>query len=64
MLNKGTTDWGLNPRPPALEASTLPPLGYRGGGDVKVNGSTNNDITLLTGIVEHISAKTPNYTVI
>ena len=24
-------DWGLNPRPPALEASTLP-LGYRGGG--------------------------------
>ena len=44
MLNKGTTgtilitswydavlDWGLNPRPPALEASTIP-LGYRGGG--------------------------------
>ena len=43
MLNKGTTgtifirlwydavlDWGLNPGPPALEASTLP-LGYRGG---------------------------------
>ena len=38
MLNKGTTgtilwydavlDWGLNPGPPALEASTLP-LGYR-----------------------------------
>ena len=24
-------DWGLNPGPPALEASTLP-LGYRGGG--------------------------------
>ena len=24
-------DWGLNPVPPALEASTLP-LGYRGGG--------------------------------
>ena len=24
-------DWGLNPRPPALEASILP-LGYRGGG--------------------------------
>ena len=23
-------DWGLNPGPPALEASTLP-LGYRGG---------------------------------
>ena len=42
MLNNGTTgtifitydavlDWGLNPGPPALEASTLP-LGYRGGG--------------------------------
>ena len=26
-------DWGLNPGPPALEASTLP-LGYRGGGEV------------------------------
>ena len=25
-------DWGLNPGPPALEASTIP-LGYRGGGD-------------------------------
>ena len=25
-------DWGLNPGPPALEASTLP-LGYRGGGN-------------------------------
>ena len=24
-------DWGLNPGPPALEASTLP-LGYRGSG--------------------------------
>ena len=24
-------DWGLNPGPPTLEASTLP-LGYRGGG--------------------------------
>ena len=24
-------DWGLNPGPPALEASTIP-LGYRGGG--------------------------------
>ena len=24
-------DWGLNPRPPALDASTLP-QGYRGGG--------------------------------
>ena len=44
VLNKGITgtilvrlwydavlDWGLNPGPPALEASTLP-LGYRGGG--------------------------------
>ena len=42
VLNKGTTgtifiwydavlDLGLNPGPPALEASTLP-LGYRGGG--------------------------------
>ena len=40
MLNKGTTgyhfwydavlDWGLNPGPPVLEASTIP-LGYRGG---------------------------------
>ena len=27
-------DWGLNPVPPALEASTLP-LGYRGGGPIK-----------------------------
>ena len=25
------SDWGLNPGPPALEASTIP-LGYRGGG--------------------------------
>ena len=25
-------DWGLNPGPPALKASTIP-LGYRGGGD-------------------------------
>ena len=25
-------DWGLNPGPPSLEASTLP-LGYRGGGN-------------------------------
>ena len=25
-------DWGLNPGPPALEASTLP-RGYRGGGN-------------------------------
>jgi len=44
--NKGTTgtiflwydavlDWGLNPGPPALEASTLP-LGYRGGGILSV----------------------------
>ena len=24
-------DWGLNPEPPVLEASTIP-LGYRGGG--------------------------------
>ena len=24
-------DWGLSPKPPVLEASTLP-LGYRGGG--------------------------------
>ena len=44
VLNKGTTgtiferlwydavlDWGLNPGPPALEASTIP-LGYRGSG--------------------------------
>ena len=31
-------DWGLNPGPPALEASTLPP-GYWGGGwtDINVN---------------------------
>ena len=28
-------DWGLNPGPPALEASTIP-LGYRGGGYVWV----------------------------
>ena len=27
-------DWGLNPAPPAREASTLP-LGYRGGGGGK-----------------------------
>ena len=32
-------DWGLNPGPPALEASTLP-LGYRGGG---VGGVDNDD---------------------
>ena len=41
MTTKGTTifttyfvwllDWGLNPGPPALDASSLP-LGYRGGG--------------------------------
>ena len=43
-INKGTTgtifslcydailDWGLNPGPHTLEASTKP-LGYRGGGD-------------------------------
>ena len=49
MLNKGTTgtilkniwydavlDWGLNPGPPALEASTLA-LGYRGGGQCQYN---------------------------
>ena len=29
-------DWGLNPGPPGLEASTLP-LGYRGGGDETLN---------------------------
>ena len=53
MLNKGTTwyhlkrlwddvvlDWGLNPGPHALEASTLP-LGYRGGG-----GGNNENIVL------------------
>ena len=28
-------DWGLNPGPPALEASTLP-LGYRGGGSFEL----------------------------
>ena len=28
-------DWGLNPGPPALEASTIP-LGYRGGGEVQL----------------------------
>ena len=32
-------DWGLNPGPPALEASTIP-LGYRGGGTC-FNNSTN-----------------------
>ena len=26
-------DWGLNPGPSAIEASTLP-LGYRGGGNI------------------------------
>ena len=26
-------DWGLNPGPPVIEASTLP-LGFRGGGKV------------------------------
>ena len=30
-------DWGLNPGPPALEASTLP-LGYRGGGSENIQG--------------------------
>ena len=29
-------DWGLNPGPPALEASTLP-LGYQGGGALDDN---------------------------
>ena len=34
-------DWGLNPGPPVLEASTLP-LGYRGGGvfETKINIKT------------------------
>ena len=51
MLNKGTYNdavlenvWGLNPGPPALEASTIP-LGYRGGG-IKIN-----DVQL---ILDHI----------
>ena len=29
-------DWGLNPGPPALKASTIP-LGYRGGGGWGLN---------------------------
>ena len=29
-------DWGLNPGPPALEASTIP-LGYRGGGNLIID---------------------------
>ena len=31
LLYDAVLVWGLNPVPPALEASTLP-LGYRGGG--------------------------------
>ena len=31
-IEEAVLDWGLNPGPPALEASTLP-LGYRGGGE-------------------------------
>ena len=31
ITHRVKTDWGLNPEPPALEASTIP-LGYRGGG--------------------------------
>ena len=30
-IEEAVLDWGLNQRPPALDASTLP-LGYRGGG--------------------------------
>ena len=31
-----TRSWGMNPGPPALEASTIP-LGYRGGGSVVID---------------------------
>ena len=32
-MTRSLTGWGLNPVPPALEASTVP-LGYRGGGSI------------------------------
>ena len=32
-MTRSLIDWGLNPGPPALEASTVP-LGYRGGGSI------------------------------
>ena len=35
-------DWGLNPGPPALDASTLP-LGYRGGIETQFASPLNLD---------------------
>ena len=37
-------DWGLNPGPPALNATTLP-LGYRGGGKPMINFG-NYEVTI------------------
>ena len=37
-------DWGLNPGPPALKASTIP-LGYRGGGVIVWSSPITGNIT-------------------
>ena len=44
-------DWGLNPGPPALEASTLP-LGYRGGGIHVVSSRGNRLIHTFWCIID------------
>ena len=84
MLNKGTTDtifilswydavldWGLNPGPPVLEASTIP-LGYRGGGIMYIKNplqvsfisvyTTSENMVLLYGM-RHNEAKCNSVTV-
>ena len=40
-MEEAVLDWGLNPGPPALEASTIP-LGYRGGGVIIMNRYRRN----------------------
>ena len=42
-------DWGLNPGPPALEASTIP-LGYRGGGTQELMNSLTTIFVICTSI--------------
>ena len=48
-----TRDWGLNPGPTALDASTLP-LGYGGGGNLKY-------VEMVVNLFSEFGLPTMNY---
>ena len=49
-------DWGLNPGPPALKASTIP-LGYRGGGGLtcQCQSSSRTCVSRVNFALVHMS---------